>query len=68
MAMTKCPKCGSDKIDPGHLYGAGAVAYKSDQHRLIFKPTAKSYACLDCGYVETYVDPEYLKRISDTQT
>ena len=63
MAMNKCPKCGSTAIDTGNLNSAGAVAYKSDKHRVIFKTNAKSYACLDCGYVETYVNSDYLERI-----
>ena len=63
MAMEKCPKCGSTAIESGQLVSAGGVSFKSDKHRAIFHQNARSYACLDCGYVETYVDPEYREKV-----
>ncbi len=63
MKMQKCPKCGSTNIDTGKVQSAGTIGYKSDEHKVLFNSNTHSYCCLDCGYVETYVDQEYLERI-----
>ncbi len=63
MTMQKCLKCGSDNIDSGKVQSAGTVGFKSDKHKVLINSNTHSYCCLDCGYVETYVDQEYLERI-----
>lgn len=67
--ITKCAKCGSDKIIPrvslverGHYNVPDALTIRVDEKpdALFFKSsqTGKLYAriCGNCGYVETYVD------------
>jgi predicted nucleic-acid-binding Zn-ribbon protein len=66
MAMNKCPKCGCAEIDSGWIYSAGKVVYKSDKTGYFSAGgECKRYVCTGCGYVETYVDPEYLSRIKE---
>lgn len=62
--MKPCPKCGSDKIDSGHIVSAGIVEYRTDQTGSPFNSgKCRAYTCLDCGYVEIYVNPDYLDKI-----
>jgi Zn ribbon nucleic-acid-binding protein len=64
MAMKKCLKCGSEDIDQGRLMSAGGVAYKSNLQRIMFvKDNCKSYACVSCGYVGSYIDEQYRNKI-----
>ncbi len=63
MVMTKCPRCGSQDIDKGRILSAGPIAYHSEIHKYVFKANCDSYCCLDCGYVETYVNEEYREKI-----
>ena len=64
MAMEKCPKCGCDEIDSGWILSAGKIAYKSDKLRYPFEGgNCKTYVCTGCGYIETYVQSEYLEKI-----
>ena len=63
MIMNKCPKCGGAEIDRGWITSAGKVAYLSDKQRGPFvKANCTTYVCVNCGYAETYVDPNYLKK------
>ena len=67
MSMSECPKCGSKKIDSGWILSAGKIAYKSDNQRYPFSGgNVRSYACTDCGYVESYVTEEYLEKIRES--
>ncbi len=63
MVMTKCPKCACTRIDSGRLMSAGGVTYKSDKHMVVLNSNSRAYVCTNCGYVETYVDREYLAKI-----
>ncbi len=63
MAMTKCPKCGSEDIDLGYVQSAGTIGYKSDKHKILVNSNTRSYCCMACGYVETYVDQDYRDRV-----
>lgn len=66
MSLNKCPKCGSDQIDSGHVVSAGIVEYRTARTRSPFKTgKCQAYACLDCGYVELYVDPEYRGKVRE---
>ena len=63
MCMATCPKCGGSEIDRGRVMSAGAITYKSNKHKVLFNSNTRSYCCLSCGYVETYVDEAYRDRI-----
>jgi len=62
MAMKVCPKCGSSNIDNGSLVthpGAGVPYYISKNAKGLFKQKMfiiKPDICLDCGYVEMYIN------------
>ena len=64
-----CPKC-NETMDEGRLSltGSDYLAYLSNkQTGMIRKATMiqQARACLNCGYVEMYLDPKELKsRIS----
>lgn len=62
--MCKCPKCGSSDIDSGWILSAGKIAYKSDKKRYpLSGGNVRSYACVNCGYVESFVSEEYFTEI-----
>ncbi|MBU0985292.1 MAG: hypothetical protein KKA42_15565 [candidate division Zixibacteria bacterium] len=65
MNMNTCPKCHRTDIDRGKLMSAGGIAYKSDLHLVVLESNCRAYACLDCGYTENYVDPEYLRKVRE---
>jgi len=68
MAMHDCPKCRCTKIDSGWILSAGKIAYKSDGQRYPMSGgNCRTHVCTDCGYVESYVDAEYLARIRDAE-
>jgi len=58
-----CPKC-NGKMVPGDLtfLGKGLVGFKSEyQTHLSYPPTVKkASACVECGYLELYVDTKHL--------
>ena len=60
LEMIECPKCGSRDIDSGWILSAGKIAYKSDKKRYPFEGgNVRTYACVNCGYLESYVNAEY---------
>lgn len=62
--MSKCPKCGSEEIDSGWILSAGKIAYKSDKKNYPFSGgNVRSYACKNCGYVESFLGEEYLEQL-----
>lgn len=62
--MTECPKCGSNEIDSGWILSAGKIAYKSDKMRYPMEGgNVRSYACVQCGFVESFVSEEYLVKV-----
>jgi len=64
MVMNRCPKCESSEIDSGWILSAGKIAYKSDTQRYPFSGgNCRTYVCVSCGFVESYVDSEYLAKI-----
>jgi hypothetical protein len=64
MVMNRCPKCDGSEIDSGWILSAGKIAYKSDTQRYPFSGgNCRTYVCIDCGFVESYVDSEYLAKI-----
>jgi predicted nucleic-acid-binding Zn-ribbon protein len=63
MAKEKWPKCGSENIDEGSIGGA-VFGYKSHKQGL-FSESVKDFEaklCLDCGYVEFYINVDKLKK------
>ena len=63
MNMKECSKCGKkDSLEEGYLMCSGLP-----QRFVIFKPkqknffhgsqTTRSFVCKNCGYIETYIDP-----------
>ena len=67
MVMNRCPKCESSEIDSGWILSAGKIAYKSDTQRYPFSGgNCRTYVCINCGFVESCVDSEYLAKIKAT--
>ncbi len=63
MSMEECPKCGCTEIDSGWILSAGKIAYKSDKQRYpMTGGNCRTYACTNCGYIESYVDVSYLDK------
>lgn len=64
--MEKCTKCKSGRIDKGYLHDYAGIQYKSEKFsswgKLFSGIKNTAYACLDCGYVELYVDPDKLNK------
>ena len=61
-----CPKC-NEAMDEGRisLTGSGNMGYVSNKQTGMLRTVTKinqGRACLNCGYVETYLDPKELKR------
>ena len=63
-SLDKCSKCGSKRIWSGYLdvIARGKVEFALDNLSTVNVRTSrlKSYACRDCGYVETYADTSWL--------
>jgi predicted nucleic-acid-binding Zn-ribbon protein len=61
MSMKKCPKCGSTDIDEGAISLGGR--YISKQKKVLSVGMLyKTFACLNCGYLEDYIDADDLKK------
>lgn len=60
-----CPRC-NEPMDEGHISLSGSPAgYVSEkQTGMIRRATAikRARACLNCGFVEFYLDPKELKQ------
>ena len=64
MEEYRCPKC-NGAMDEGRMSAGNPIGYVSQkQTGMIRKPTTiqQARACLSCGYVEMYVDPNELKK------
>lgn len=68
-----CPKCGGKMIDGTAGVSALRIWYRPDKWSMrhaSFKLTAshadvvRANACEACGYVDLYVDPDYLKKFT----
>ena len=60
-----CPKCGGEMDDgriPKGLNWLSGYKSNSQKHFSLELNFEKAKACLECGYVEMYLDPEKLKR------
>ena len=72
MSEEGCPKCNGDMVDGTAGVSALNMWFRPDdisvQH-VSFKLTsartdiARAKACKTCGYLEFYIDPDYLKRL-----
>ncbi|MEM0360120.1 MAG: hypothetical protein QXK06_02145 [Candidatus Diapherotrites archaeon] len=63
MAMVKCPKCGSTRIDSGYVSPTVMPPkyFSSKKKTPVFAlnlPMVTAHLCLDCGYLEFYADTE----------
>lgn len=58
----KCPKCGG-AMEEGRIANKFLFGFKSNRqkHWSFEANVQKAHACLDCGYVEMYVDPQQVK-------
>jgi len=66
MQTNPCPKC-NEPLDDGRLSvpGSDYVGYVSDKQTGMLRVVTKiqrARACLNCGYVEMYLDPKELKQ------
>lgn len=62
MQSQNCPKCGGE-MDMGKI--SESLIYTSNCQTGLFKVGTlvdRTYACLTCGYVELYLNPEILKQ------
>lgn len=67
MTMKTCAKCGAAEIDQGWILSAGKIAYKSDQLKYSLQGgNVRTFVCIKCGYVESYVSPEYLEKLKQS--
>ena len=66
MKKRKCPKCGSENLDAGHIIGE-RIGYESDSECYFSGPMRefKVHVCLDCGYAELYLDVEYKENVEN---
>jgi predicted nucleic-acid-binding Zn-ribbon protein len=64
MKKGKCPKCGSENLDTGHIIGE-SIGYESDNECYFTGPMRefKVNLCSDCGYAEFYVNIENRKKV-----
>lgn len=66
--MPTCPNCGkkdtwvSGRIIAGSIGIGGYKFTFTPDDKILYKisPNVYSYACSNCGYIESYVDPEDL--------
>jgi predicted nucleic-acid-binding Zn-ribbon protein len=59
----KCPKCGGE-MEEGRIANKFLFGFKSarQKHWSFEANVEKARACLDCGYIEMYVDPQEVKK------
>lgn len=64
MEPKTCCKCGNSDFDIGWMLSTGRIAFKSDLLNYSLEGgNVRSYVCLQCGYVESFVQEGYLKQI-----
>ena len=64
MSMEMCPKCSCDQIELGWILSAGKIAFRSDDMPYpLSGGNVRTYVCMECGYIESYVDKKYLEKI-----
>jgi predicted nucleic-acid-binding Zn-ribbon protein len=63
LSNERCPKCDSKNVDKGNI-GSGLFGYKSIKQGFFSGPVKEFEAkvCLDCGYIEMYINVEKLKK------
>ncbi|MCK5560350.1 MAG: hypothetical protein KAJ51_07135 [Thermoplasmata archaeon] len=67
--MNECPKCGKQeiwefgKIVSGSIGGIEINFVPEHKKLTTLPPRVYSYACKNCGYLESYIDPKELKKI-----
>ncbi len=64
MEEYRCPKCNAS-MDTGRINASDPIGYVSDKQTGMIRrqtPVKLAHACLNCGYVEMYLDPTELKK------
>lgn len=66
MKSGKCPKCNSDKVYSGMKVfpKSGPFGSNSIPVSLTSIAALDNYVCVDCGYVESYVEADKLEEIA----
>ena len=62
MATAQCPKCGGPMEDGAFGSTGGVQTFRSNRQgpRDMYTQVRPARACLHCGYLELYVDPQEL--------
>ena len=63
---TTCFQCGSDKLCVGNLWGKWEVYFRPDPVKFpTLSPGAKTtaVACLECGAISLWADPDKIKSV-----
>jgi hypothetical protein len=63
MAGESCPHC-KGEMDDGHMSVGDTLGYVSGQQQGLLKVTTRvrrARACLECGFIEMYLDPTELR-------
>jgi hypothetical protein len=61
MPKQNCSKCGGE-MDEGYVTQIGYVSDRQTGFARVATPIRRVRACLTCGVVEWFLDPEELKR------
>ena len=64
MNSENCPKCGGE-LDEGAVSNSEGVRFVSNRQKGILKamtPAKRARVCLNCGYIELYLDPAELRK------
>lgn len=64
METHTCPKC-DETMDEGTLSASDPIGYVSKKQTGMLRSVTKigkAFACLNCGYVEMYLNPQELKQ------
>ena len=59
----KCPKCKSENIYHGNIGGFFQDCF--DSPKLKSEIEINATACLDCGYIELYLNPKRLEKLKE---
>ena len=69
--IRKCSKCKSTDVDDGYLWtistGSFGVKYFTNNMKGLLKIAAEkidAFACLDCGNIDMWIDPNKLRNIT----
>ena len=65
----QCPSCGSDRLEPGTIQGAGRVYFKPENAKFLSLQTSDvtmtANICLECGVIVLVGDLGKAKKLVD---